>query len=544
MKVILLTTLLFFSFTLVSQENRFELIKNDIESKINQNLWDEVLILAPDLIIEDVTRGDGYYYSALAFKKLGNDDLAGKYIQKAKNIADDKLLIKIKYLEDEMSSNSELAKLIQLATKYEKEGDYKSAAESWLNAWEKDKIKIEYAVISVSYLIDLEEYEEALKILNQPEVKQDYLAKELIKKINQTPEMMSLNAYNDAMKKGDEFFKKNQFELAKSEFEKALKVKPNDSKAFQKKKDMIEEIAWEKAKKSTYVSETENYADNYPYGKYISEAKSIIKSSYVSISQKAYDESNESLMIEYYNKYLKRFPGDAGSLKIKNLLLSYYINKGNSYMIAKEWYSAKSMFEAYLKLNGVGVDADHCRKSIKKCEWKLKQESNGFIAYSYDSISPIGVSFGYLNKGGLGFYSTIKLNKNIFTSLNGTIDDEGNTTLDLYNEAEFQTKLNETRNANFSGSVGLTCKLVYPIFVYAGAGIIYTSVYDRWEATDPNYVLQNVDRTYWLKNTDKTEINFFPEGGVIWKISNVMMLKYGVVYRSSLLHQFGVGFQF
>ncbi|MER3328683.1 MAG: hypothetical protein RIF34_03820, partial [Candidatus Kapaibacterium sp.] len=62
-----------------SQSGKFNEIKQTIEQKININLWDEVLILAPDLIIEEPTKGDGYYYTALAFQRLGNEDKAKKY---------------------------------------------------------------------------------------------------------------------------------------------------------------------------------------------------------------------------------------------------------------------------------------------------------------------------------------------------------------------------------------------------------------------------------------------------------------------------------
>jgi hypothetical protein len=526
-----------------AQTNRFEDLKQNIETKIKSNLWDDVLLTASDLIIEDFTKGDGYYYSALAFYKIGDVDNTNKYITKAKNIADASLLVKIKVLEQTISSAAEAQLMVKSAIDFELSTKKNASANAWYRAWQYDKYRIEYALNAVSHYLDLKEYKYALEVLNQPEVYQDKMAKELISKINNTPEMISLNGYNNSIASGDNNLRAKKFAQAKSSYEDALKFKPNDQYAISKITEVIEEIEWEEAINSKFVVDTEKYADNYPGGKYIDKANDIIKISYFSIAEKAFKEKNESKMVEFHNKYLQRFPNESGLYKIRDLLLEYYYTEGLNRYTNKEWSYAKSNFQSYLRIKNTGEQAEKCKQLIKRCEWKLKQQSTGFIAYSYDSISPIGISFGRLNKNGIGLYSTLKLNNHFFTSLNGTIDDAGNTELESYNEAKTHTRLNEIQNANASISLGLTIKVVYPLYMYIGAGGVYTSVYDRWEATDPDYVLQNVDRTYWLKNTDKTEFNYFPESGLILKVSNSLILKYGIIFSKNTIHQFGIGFQ-
>jgi tetratricopeptide (TPR) repeat protein len=525
------------------QSDKFDRLKQNIEQKIKLNQWDEVLLLAPDLMIEDVTKGDGYYYTALAFQRLGNEENAKKYINKAKSFTDVALTEKIKLLEQAISSKKELQLSLKSAIDFESSKDKKAAADAWYQAWQYDQYKIEYALNAVSHYLDLKEYEKALKVLNEPLVYMDPEAKELVKKINQTPKMINVNGYASAIADGDKYLKQENYSNAKASYEKAEKFKPSDTYATSKIREMTEEIAWKKAKESSYITETENYVNQYPYGKYADNANATIKRSYLSIAENAYKQSDENKLIDYLNKYTLRYSRDEGVQKIKNLLMKYYLERGNKKKDEKNWQEAKSSYQAYLKIAANGNDAAYCKKSIKKCDWKLKQRSNGFIAYSYDTLSPIGISMGRLNKNGVGVYTTFKVNSGIFTSLNGTIDNNGKTSLTRFNEASTHTRLNEIRNANASASAGLTIKLVYPLFMYAGGGVIYTTQYDKWEATDPDYIYQDVDRKYWLRNKDKTKFEFFPEAGLIFKVANVAVIKYGVIYNKNIAHQIGLGFQ-
>lgn len=522
------------------QTAKFISLENNVSSLLKAYRWDDLLMTAPELITEDPTRGEGYYYTALAFCKLQSVKEAKEYLEMGEKLTNDAILtqkindlkIEIAALETFNTTKEKVSKLNEKAT-----------AEDYKKLWELDKSQIEYAISSIELYVKDENYVFAIAILDDPILSKDESAKALRNKLNNTPKMKALNSYNSAMSAGEMKFNSGNFDSAIDEFEKALKIFKNDKNASVFLKKSKEEAAWSKAKNSKYVDDYEKYVDAYPRGKYDEAANITIKKSYISIAEKAYLNSNESQLVQFHDKYLKRFPGDDGIKKIRDLLLEFYLKSGNTNLAEKDWYDAKKYFQLYLNISSYGIDADKCRKSIKKCEWKLKQRSADFIAYSYDSICPIGVSFGKLNKNGIGYYSTLRLNSNIFTSLNGTIDDNGNKVLDRFSEAQTQTRLNETSYANASASLGLTIKLVYPLYLYIGGGVIYSSLYDKWEASDPNYIFQDVDRKYWLRNTDKTAFDFFPESGLILKVSNVLILKYGVIYNKDVIHQFALGFQ-
>ncbi len=535
---ILVIILIFIGTSVSAQSSKFDDMKQKIEQKMKLNLWDEVLILATDLIIEDYTKGDGYFYSAFAFQRMGDEYNCQKYIQKAKSIADDELMKRIAQLEKNIAAKADLQNNIKDAINFELAKNKNSAANSWYAAWQMDKYKIEYALNAVSNYMDIKEYEKALEILKQPEVNVDELAKELIKKINETPKMVAINGYKFAVAEGDKYFKRESYEQAKSFYEKARNIMPNDDYVLSKLRETAEEISWQKAKRSVYVDEAEIYANSYPYGKYINEANGLIKYNYIQNAKSAYSEANESRIVEYYNKYQKRFPRDKEIEKIKTILLDFYFNSAETAYQLKQWSNAKDYYNKYLELSPNSGNALYCLKQVNKCVRKENQSSADYQMYTFDVQSPLGFSQGYLNNYGLGSYVTVKMNSQIVKAIDVIykIDNAGN-----HDRPGSVVRTGEVKNANIALSAGLTFKVAYPLWAFIGAGIGYYPVYEEVDCYFSSGEYWEVD---WLKNTDKTKYGIFPETGLMLKLGDVAVLKYGVSYYNGILHQVGIGYQF
>lgn len=84
---------LFFIFFLSSsiifaQSPAFTKIEQEINQQIQQGQWDEVLMKATDLLVEEPGRGEGYYYTAMAFFKQDSYDKAREYLRQATPLAD------------------------------------------------------------------------------------------------------------------------------------------------------------------------------------------------------------------------------------------------------------------------------------------------------------------------------------------------------------------------------------------------------------------------------------------------------------------------
>ena len=533
---IFIILLMFMGTAAFSQGNSFDELESQVVEKVNLRLWEDVLLLASDLVIADPSRGDGYLYIAIAFYHLEDEANMNKYLKKAERKADDALQQKIEAFKLEKTAVTNASSFEQDAKVFEKANNGILACEAWTNAWLEDKSRIDFALNAVGHHLDAKEYAKALEILNDPQVVVDPNAQLLIQKIYSTPTMVAKEGYEDAMSNGSEAYKAGNYEQALQQFNQALYHRNNDTEASNMRDACEEEISWQKAKQSDYIEDLEKYADKYPYGKYISTAKSNNKSSYISIAHTYASQGDESGMIDMHNRFLNRFSGDNDIMEIKKMLLDHYFAKAEANFKAKNFSAAKSYYQQYLAVNSNGDRASTCSYMIKRCDRQLNQRSSGMLLYTYDSQSPIGIQFGRLNKRGVGGYLNLKINKEIFTGFDVLYDIDDSGSHDHPGEVVLT---GEIRYANACASAGLTFQLVYPLFGYIGAGAGYYPVY---EEGDTYFSSGAYWETKWLRNTDQTQLLFYPEAGVKLKIANAIILKYGVMYQGEAIHQFGFGF--
>lgn len=445
------------------------------------------------------------------------------------------------------SQNKSTAEAIKTHLKnakdYESANLKKEAAEEWQEAWELDRQKIDFAHNAVRLYIDRTDYQSAMEILNAPELAQDRKAKDLINKLNATPEMKLLIKYNEAMKLADFHMSTESLEQAKLAYEKALDIRRNDTEATVKLQHIKEEMAWKKALDSGYLSDMEQYVIGYPNGKYIAKANEILRVNYLRLSKNYYAQDNETQLEDMYESFTKHFPRDPDK-QIEHFLTEIYIRHADSLYKIKNWESAANHYERYLKILPKGPKASFSSSRIKKIEQLQKrivnQTSSGFLIYTYNEISPIGLSFGHLdNKGaGLGYYINIKMNKHIFKEFNGL---ENTDTDELANLHLPDSYNGESEKGNVAMSGGLTFKIIYPLWGYGGVGLGYNAQYEKvyFHFTDESKTPDHE----WMRNKDFEKIDFFPEGGLLVKPGKTFVLKYGIMYNKKAIHQFGIGFQ-
>jgi tetratricopeptide (TPR) repeat protein len=531
-------TLFFLSQISFAQNESFEELEVQVLEKVEMNLWEDVLLISSDLVISEPRKGDGYFYTAMAFYHLENPAKMEKYLAKAERKADASLQEKIDAFKAQMNADQNAEDFQKDALAFEKSNRPQAACEAWEKAWNEDKTRIDCALNAVGHYLDFKDYQKALEILNDPQVSADENAQLIIQKIYETPQMVAKEGYESSMKDGQDSFDRGNFQNALTQFKNALYHKSNDSEAKRMKAKCEEELAWEKANNSEYIEDTERYADNYPSGKYISRAKNRMKSSYVSIARNYYQSGNESGMVDMHNRYLKRFPGDGNIVEIKNMLLDFYYSTAGANFKAGNFSTAKSYYNQYLVVDSNGSKANLCRTQIKRCDRRMRQRSVGFLMYSRDEQSPIGLDFGRLNKTGVGGYMNIKMNKEIFTGFDVLyeIDDAGNHT-----RPGSVKRTGEEQEANICVSGGLTFKLVHPFYAHIGGGFGYYPVYQK---ADTYFSSGDFWEEDWLKNTDHTEWRFFPEAGLRMNLGNVFSLKYGFMYQDDIIQQLGVGIAF
>ncbi|MFA0963536.1 tetratricopeptide repeat protein [Roseivirga sp. BDSF3-8] len=506
-----------------------------------------VKLICADAMILDVTRPEGYLYTAMALYSEGDLDMAEDFVNQGLIWCDEEKKKIAENILVTIGDKRQFNKYIEQASYEHDAGNTARAATFYDQAWQLFPIRTDVGFQTVDLYLDTQNYPRAMEILeeliNYPDPTVEKIARKLYATLDGTSMIKDKKAFEKSLADGDKYADWGDYDRAVSAYKTALQYKPGNSAIQRKLAYAKEEVAYENAMDSKYVSDSEKYADQYPSGRHITEINNLIKRSYKSIAKGYYEERNESKLIDYYNKYIERFPYDADHQEIRDLVSALYYEEGERNLKANNWSNARHNYKAYLSVAPSGEHADYSERKIKKCDRRLKQRSTGYLLYAYDEESPIGLTFGRLNKNKLGHYITIKMNTDIFSGLDVLykVDESGDH--DSPNDVLEAT--GEEKLANISLSGGVTFKLVYPLYAYMGGGAGYYPVYEEYNTYIIRYNGSRSDgETEYFRNSDRTEFRYFPEAGVMLKIGNALVLKYGARYDQEMfLQQFGLGFQ-
>jgi len=518
---------LFFIFFLSSsiifaQSPAFTKIEQEINQQIQQGQWDEVLMKATDLLVEEPGRGEGYYYTAMAFFKQDSYDKAREYLRQATPLADAALNQKIASLDQEIQKSSQQKELITSAEKQIQSGDKLAAAKAYQNVWENNKSDVTAALNAVEIYLDNEEYEQALSILSDPSLAKDPGAIALIRRINDTPAMMQINGYNAAMEEAHKHIAAENYGSAILLYDKALVFQPNDSKALESKRIAEDELAWKNTRTQHSIEGYEAYLVGTTLKNHKNEAISFIRDGLIFHGEAAANANNIANMEFYLNKYLNSYGGGKDDGKVKNLLCNTYRSNAEKLVPEKNAYSQQRAIEFYKAAQNYCPQEDLSEKIAlaEKKHKKYGRPDRGYLAYVYDSIAPIGLSIGSINNRSIGMYLSGSINTDLFTEeATSTIIGDG-----------FPT---ETKVGYGDAILGLTKQIAYPVWIYAGGGAAFKNIYEGWDTGN---------EIEWVKNTEESNISFIGDAGVIINISS-LFLRAGV---KSDLEEFrfagGIGF--
>lgn len=535
-----LATFLFCSVAL-AQSSAFIGMENKIKDLVARGQWDEVILLAPDLMIEEPSRGEGYYYTAVGFYRLGQYEKASGYVAKAESLADDGLRKKIDLLKTSISTGRKAVDMEKQALGEEQSGNNEKAADEWKRLWELDKSQVEYALNAVDLYIERKDYVAALQILNDPVLEKDAGARQLIARLNQTPKMRRINEYKEAMARGQASFNHEDYEGAIRRFDEALELFAGDTDAGQFKRKAQDELAWKQTVNTNTIQAFENYIAGNTLKQHKNEAVATIQRALIYHGESYAREDNIGQMEYYLNKYLKEYASGADAGKAKSILCSTYYRNGQKLAGVKNAYSQEKAIGYFKNIRSLCPSDYAIAKNLKTATRKLtryRRPDRGYLAYLYDSLMPIGLSIGSVNNRKIGVYLSANMNSQFATKeAYYTVDNSGKLEGNVYDDIRFN---NEKRTGQAEIIVGLTKKITYPLWIYAGGGI---SMRKEWWEMDTYSDNGTYYETEWVKNTDETGNSAIADAGVIIDLSG-LHLRGGV--RSTDLKAFrysvGIGF--
>lgn len=490
----------------LAQSSDFKKIEDQITDKIGQGQWDEVLLLATDLLVEEPGRGEGYYYTSLAFFKQGHYDKASEYLAQATPLADSALNPKIAALSEDIRISKEGRQLLSSAEAQADGGNTASAAEDFRKVWELDKSNVNAALNAVELYLEKESYEEALSILNDPSLSQDPGARTLIDKINQTPHMQQVNGYNVAISQGEAHMELGNYGLAVSMYDKALSFKDSDPQATRLKREAEDELSWKGATQRHTIEAYEAYLSGNTDKKYYDQAMEEVRRGLYYNGEEAAELRDIPRMEFLLLKYLNNYAGGQYDESVKKTLCDAYLLNAAELAAEKDAYSQQRAVEFYNKSNQYCPDYD-LDADIRTAEKKAKRygrPDRGYLAYVYDSIAPIGISFGSINNRSLGMYMSLSANEDIFASTSIYKLEDGS--LDGGNGVA----TGERTTGYADAVIGLTKKITYPLWLYAGGGVSYKMDLHEYEFDG---------ELEWVENKDESGIDPLVDAGVIIDLS-------------------------
>jgi len=287
----------------------------------------------------------------------------------------------------------------------------------------------------------------------------------------------------------------------------------------------LDHEAYLKAKNKNDVKSLESYTTDFPEGKNIEEIKGLLVTAR---EEKLYLSAKTSSEIDLYKSYKIQYPKGKYIDEVNNAIQSMMLASANDDFENEDYTSAKLQYERFLEEFPESDKTDFVGQRLKSSENTIKREENvagrtnsNHFMLTYGSDETYGFQFGKMHLRSVGLYFNLRANTNI-----------GNLSFTEGFESE---QLPEgTEEAALLGSLGLTFKVYYPIWIYAGAGAKYYELYIEDENGDANRYSMEGEEAYQI----------FPEAGLLIKIGKFAVIKGGASFiDGETVFQAGIGFQ-
>ena len=222
-----------------------------------------------------------------------------------------------------------------------------------------------------------------------------------------------------------------------------------------------------------------------------------------------------------------------------NLSGDFGYNQKGSYMKLMVWDVLSEKDELVGKYDFKVTAFDTKTQKKKELNQKLKNAekyaAENSIIYLYNELRPYGFSYAKLNKNGVGGYSDIAFGGEFPGTSYREINDGG-----YNNHPGNAYRTGIVKNGSLKLSAGITHKIRYPFWGYAGLAYQYNKVA---EEVDSYWYDGEYDETAYYKNTDQESHKISLELGLQCKIKT-LSFRTGVIINDGLKTQLGVGLLF
>lgn len=369
MKRLLFIGLLFSSFCQAQVSATF--LKNEREAvkSMESKIWDNTLILAAELLIEEPLQPAGYYYSALGYFKRLNPLAAQQYVQKAFVYGDDSWKEKAKALERQIEGMEKILPQNFKAGQV----DHLNAKE-WKAIWELDRTEIDFALNAVELFMQEKDFAAAAKILDDPLIRYKPGVMSLRNDFKEDKTVQYNDELESNLRNAKEYQDDENYAKAIPYYEKALKLQPNNFEIERSLRSVKEEAAWQNATRKKTVEAYEEYLTVNYFNKYRDRAfAQLVDLIRIKIKDLASHRKIKEAE-DYYALFIKRYSLskkskdeiDAAMCEMYHKTIQFLSNRNNL-------DEKQEMLDTYYKARKICVLTDAQKKEIIKLEKLLKR---------------------------------------------------------------------------------------------------------------------------------------------------------------------------
>ena len=339
---------------------------------------------------------------------------------------------------------------------------------------------------------------------------------------------LSKNAGKDdgAWKKAESFNTQSSYEAYMDKF-------PNGAHIAEAKKAIIalDNSAWTKAQKTNSSNAYKDYIDNYPEGKHLQEAKAKQAEK---LEDEAYDKGASKQDVDAYEAYLKVYPDGRYKTQADQWLQKKYMEQADAWVKEKNYDDAADYYKRYITRYPHGPVAEEAGHKYRKYDYKARMNNKPdliFASIGFDTKKAVGIGLNTLRNPQFGWYFAVRFNADVLAGPTAeyTLSTVNNQLVPSTSAYKRPKVTGAVQNGRLDLVLGFTKRIVWPLWMYAGAGIGDYPV--LWGVSEHDSTgKQTNTQKVTSKNTDLSYFHYSLEGGLIYAFKP-FAIKVGYFYN-------------
>ncbi|WP_207426743.1 hypothetical protein [Pedobacter sp. SYSU D00535] len=474
----------------------------------------------------DKTRADGFLLASLISLKQQDLDQAKAYLAKAEGLKVSEGMFSVDFVKQAVKEREVTSLLLETAKNAQNQGNRPVAASLYTEAFLKNEAEnAEHGFEAYKLWRQEKEFSKAIQVLEKLEKSPNYRVSQqavnLLKELSQDPELRLDRQFYDYMQLAAQSEKMGQLPEAVDLYQKAVHLKPGHLDANKRIQRLNDELAFRVATEKNSMEVYEQYLIKFPEGIHRKEVDVALAGLYLNSARTYAGKGNFAEAEKHYKKHQSLYPGSGDRERVDAELCDLYFKEARKHeqlKTAAHLEKAISYYQQAEACNHRALKEGHLTKLNNK-QQRWSRPNMRFWGWHGDERDAIGITGGSLNTRKIGLYMAVRLNKDFPSEGADTYWKTNNMNSVEGSEDKEKTFTGKTIERRLHATVGITKKLIHPLWIYAGGGLAINGQLREFVSEDGT-----VEK---VSNSDQSYAAFNPEAGLHLKIGP-LTLGYGL----------------